>query len=255
MTNRDGTLPPLSRATDKVRQGEGSVVIVGVGALGSAAALELATAPIERVRLVDGDRVEISNLHRQMLHEVEDIGRPKATVAGEKLARLGSFPVEVRNEHLTAENAADLLDGMDVAIDATDDVTTKFRLNDACVAAGIPLVHAGVVGFRGQLLAIVPGKGPCLRCLFPDPPAEGETATCRDAGILGPVAGFVGTLQARTALGLLGGDGEARFLQFDARSMVLRATHPRRSPDCPVCAASSMVRGRSHEYGHRPQVP
>ena len=253
MTDPDGNLPPLSRVTDKVRQVDGSVVVVGVGALGTAAALELAAAGVESIRLVDGDRVELSNLHRQMLHEIEDIGRQKAIVAGQKLGRDGAPRIEIRAAHFTAENGEEMLAGTDVAIDATDDPATKFLLNDLCVAAGIPLVHAGVVGMSGQLLAIVPGKGPCLRCLFPESPADEEIATCRDAGILGPVAGFIGVLEARTAIDLLDDDPEPRFLHFDARSLSLRTTHPRRSAACSVCAPSSSR--RENEYGHRPQVP
>jgi adenylyltransferase/sulfurtransferase len=229
----------LSRGTDKVRQEGGSVLIVGVGALGTAAALELATTAtrrLRRIRVVDGDHVESSNLHRQMLHEIEDLGRSKAVVASEKIGRLGGPAVEARALRLTAENARELLDGMDVAIDATDDVATKFLLNDVCLEGSIPLVHAGVVGFGGQVLTIVPGEGPCLRCLFPEPPTEAETATCRDAGILGPVAGFIGVLEARAALDLLGGRAEPRLVRFDGKSLSLRASHPRRSSACAVCA-------------------
>jgi len=231
------------------------VAVLGLGGLGGRIALELACCGVGELRIVDGDRVELSNLHRQMLHEVEDIGRPKAAVAGEKLARAAGPAIEVRAERLTANNVQALIDGMDAVIDATDYTSTKFLLNDACVEAGIPLVHAGVVGFTGQLLAILPGEGPCLRCLFPEPPSEGEAATCRDGGILGPVAGFIGLLEARTALEMLAGDAEPRFLRFDGRSLALRSSHPRRSPTCPVCADSPIKRGRTNEYGHRPQVP
>ena len=215
------------------------MVIVGAGALGAAAALELAAAPVgtvARVRIVDGDRVETSNLHRQMLHETGDLGRPKAAVAGEKLARLPSPAVEARAERLGDTNVREMLSGMTVAIDATDDVATKFLLNDTCVAARIPLVHAGVAGFAGQVLTILPGEGPCLRCLFPEAPSEVESATCRDGGILGPVAGFIGVLEARAALDLVRGQARPRLLRFDGRSLGLRASEPRPSLSCPVCS-------------------
>ena len=231
----------MSRPTDKVRREGGSVVIVGVGALGAAAALELAAAPddtVAHLRIVDGDRVEISNLHRQMLHETEDLGRLKAAVAGEKLARLRSPAVEIRAERLTTANVREILSGMTVAVDATDDAATKFLLNDACVAAGIPLVHAGVTGLAGQVLTILPHGGPCLRCLFPDPPTEGETTSCRDGGILGPVAGFVGILEARAALEVLRGEARPRLLRFDGRALTLRSTEPRPLPGCTVCNSS-----------------
>jgi adenylyltransferase/sulfurtransferase len=231
----------LSRVTDKVGQEGGSVVIVGVGALGAAAAFELVAAPsgtVARVRMVDGDRVEISNLHRQMLHETGDLGRAKAAVAGEKLGRLPLPAIEARPERLTAANVDEMLSGMTVAIDATDDIATKFLLNDACVVAGIPLVHAGVAGFAGQVLTIVPGEGPCLRCLFPEPPSEDDSAACRDGGILGPVAGFIGALEARAALDVLRGEPRPRLVRFDGRQLTLRAAEPRRSPGCTVCTPS-----------------
>jgi adenylyltransferase/sulfurtransferase len=173
-----------------------------------------------------------------MLHETGDLGRPKAAVAGDKLARLRSPAVEPRAERLTNANVRDILSGMTVAIDATDDIATKFLLNDACVEAGIPLVHAGIAGFTGQVLTIVPGEGACLRCLFPDPPNDRDSATCRDGGILGPVAGFVGTLQARAALDILRGAPRPRLVRFDGRQLTLRAAEPRRSPGCTVCTPS-----------------
>jgi molybdopterin/thiamine biosynthesis adenylyltransferase len=233
-------------------------VIVGVGALGAAAALELAAAAagsVARVRIVDGDRVEISNLHRQILHETADLGRPKAAVAGEKLARLESPAVEVRAERVTTVNVRDIVSGMSVAVDATDDITTKFLLNDACVVAGIPLVHGGVTGFAGQVLTIVPGEGPCLRCLFPDPPSESDSATCRDGGILGPVAGFVGALQARAALEILRGDPRPRLLRFDGRSLALRAAEPRRVASCPVCSGAKTRANPRTEQDVAPGLP
>jgi molybdopterin-synthase adenylyltransferase len=219
----------------------GSVAVVGVGALGSAAALELAAAGVGAIRLVDGDRVEISNLHRQMLHATTDIGRPKAVVAAAKLARASrALRVEARAERLGPHNAAALLADVDVVIDGTDDVATKYLMNDLCVRAGTPLVHAGVVGFAGQVLTILPGEGPCLRCLFPEPPADEETAGCRDAGVLGPAAAVVGALEARVAVEILAGVATPRLLRFDARALALRTTFPRRSPACPACAGAAL---------------
>jgi adenylyltransferase/sulfurtransferase len=215
----------------------GSVVVIGVGGLGAAAALELAAARVGRIGLVDADRVEISNLHRQILHGPDDIGRPKAEVAAEKLRRAWpSLDLEVHVERLTADNAAALLTGYDVVIDATDDAPSKFLLNDACVSANRILIHAGVTGLSGQLFTIVPRRGACLRCLFPEVPNEGEIPSCRDAGILGPLAGLIGVLQAREALSALAGAPTTdRLLTVDARSLNVREVLLRRSPLCPVC--------------------
>jgi len=215
----------------------GSVVVIGVGGLGGAAALELAAARVARIGLVDADRVEISNLHRQILHGPDDIGRTKAEAAAEKLRRgWPSLDLEVHVERLTADNAAALLTGYDVVIDATDDAPSKFLLNDACVSADRILIHAGVTGLSGQLFTIVPRRGACLRCLFPEVPNEGEIPSCRDAGILGPLAGLIGVLQAREALSALAGAPTTdRLLTVDARSLNVREVPLRRSPICPVC--------------------
>jgi adenylyltransferase/sulfurtransferase len=212
-------------------------VVVGVGGLGAAAALELAAGRIGRIGLVDCDRVEVSNLHRQILHGPDDVGRPKAEAAAAKLRR--AYPwldLEVKVERLTADNAAALLDGYDAVVDATDNATAKFALNDACVTAERVLIHAGVTALKGQLFTIVPGRSACLRCLFPQVPGEDEVASCREAGILGPLAGLVGALQARAALAALAGAPVVdRLLTIDARSLTVREVALRRSPHCPLC--------------------
>ncbi|MBI2962202.1 MAG: HesA/MoeB/ThiF family protein [Deltaproteobacteria bacterium] len=222
------------------------MAVVGIGGLGAAAALELAERGIDRLGLVDADRVEISNLHRQILHETADVGRPKAEVAAEKLRRLRpSIAVEPSIERLTSPGAAARrLAGYDVVIDATDNAAAKFLLNDVCVDRGQPLVHAGAIGFHGQLFTIVPGRGACLRCLFPEPPSEEEAGSCRDAGILGPLAALIGVLQARAALRVLAGTADVdRLLTFDARTLELREVSLRRSARCPACGPRAAARG------------
>lgn len=250
MTAADGSLGPLSRALDKHGALDGSVVIVGVGGLGAAAALELASRGVDRLGLVDGDRVEVSNLHRQILHETPDLGRSKAEVAAEKLRRLRpSLVAEPRVERVTSDDAAaGILGGYDVVIDATDNAEAKFLLNDFCVSRGKPLVHAGVIGLRGQLFTILPGRGACLRCLFPELPSEDEAGSCRDAGVLGPLAALIGVLQARAALRVLAGRPDAgRLLSIDARSLVVREVRLRRSSHCPLCGPFATMRAAAGE--------
>ncbi|MET0153637.1 MAG: HesA/MoeB/ThiF family protein [Candidatus Binatia bacterium] len=219
------------------------VVVIGVGALGTAAAGELASGDIARLGLVDGDRVELSNLHRQLLHGPNDAGRPKAKVAAEKIGVLHpGVRIEPRSERFSLQNAEEILEAYDVVIDATDNAAAKFALNDACVERGMPLVHAGVVGFSGQLLTIVPGETACLRCLFPEAPDDDEVASCSHAGVLGPLAAMIGVLEAREALALIAGNevrSAGRLLTIDARALRMREVPLRRSATCPVCAPRS----------------
>ncbi len=228
----------VSATSERRPVSDGSALIVGAGALGGSAAVLLCAEGLGRLGIADGDRVEVSNLPRQLLFGPSDIGRPKVEVASEKLSG-GATRVTPYREPVTADNAARLVSTYDVVLEATDDPLTKFLLNDTCVASGKPLVHAGVVGLEGQLTTILPGEGPCLRCLFPEPPEEGETPTCSEAGILGPVAGLIGGLQAREALKYLGAEGDllvGRLLAIDLRSLRSREIAFRRSPDCPACA-------------------
>ena len=230
-------------------------MVVGVGGLGTAAAIELVVNGADRIGLVDGDRVELSNLHRQLLHGAADIGRPKAEVAAQKLATVrGSLRIDVHAERLNAANAEEILRGYDFVIDATDNIPTKFLLNDACVSGAKPLVHAGVVGLRGQLMTILPRESACLRCLFPEPPAEDEIASCQQAGILGPLAGMIGALEGREAVKYLTGVGNLaadRLITIDARTLRMRDVPLRRSPHCPICGPLATI--DAHPPG--PSVP
>ena len=217
-----------------------AILVVGAGGLGCPALLGLVEGGARRIGIADPDVVEVSNLHRQLLHTPADEGRNKAEVAGERLrAACPGIVVEVFPDRVTADNAASILGGYGFVIDATDGPGSKFLLNDATAALGIPLAHGGVTGLEGQLLTILPGETACLRCLFPEEPREDEVPACREAGVLGPVAGLVGALQAEEALRYLRGEPLSfadRLLGVDARTLAFRLVPLRRSPSCPLAA-------------------
>lgn len=215
-------------------------IVVGVGALGSPVAAYLAAAGVGQIGLVDGDVVELSNLHRQPLHFTPDVGMPKAEVAAAKLGLLNpevvveSYPVE-----LGEANAEAIVMGADVVVDCTDSFESRYAINDACCAQGVALVEAGVVAFDGLVLSIRPGESACYRCAFPAAPPPEARRGCRDAGVLGAMAGVVGSIQALEALKLLSGVGEPlldRILQIDGHSMTQTIVATSRRADCPACA-------------------
>jgi molybdopterin-synthase adenylyltransferase len=177
------------------------ILIVGVGGLGVPAAWALARAGARQLTLVDPDPVELSNLARQVIFGVEDIGTPKVDAASRWMSR--NFPgcrVTARRALLDESNAAELVAAHAFVIDATDSPAAKFLINDVCVAARTPFVYGGVLGMTGQALSIIPGQTACLRCIFENPPGEDEVASCREAGIVGPVAGAIGAMQAAEAM-------------------------------------------------------
>lgn len=218
---------------------EASVLVVGAGALGSPVALYLAAAGVGRLGIVDHDRVERSNLHRQLLHYTPDLGVAKAHSAAAKLGFLNPevevVPYEVR---LDPGNAAGLLDSHDLVVDGSDSFATRYAVNAAACAAGLPLVEGGVVGVSGLVMAIRPGETACYRCAFPDPPPPGAQPTCAQAGVLGPAAGVIGSLQALEALKLLTGFAPPltdAFLQIDLAGLDFTRVRVERRPGCPDC--------------------
>jgi molybdopterin/thiamine biosynthesis adenylyltransferase len=217
-------------------------LVVGVGGLGSPAALALARAGIGELGLVDPDVVEISNLHRQLLYEEGDIGRAKVEVAAERLRTVASaLRITTWQERFPDGDAAAALAGYDVVLDGTDTIAAKFAVNDAAVAAGVPLVHAGVLGFRGQLMTVLPGETACYRCVFEEPPAPGEVPSCEEAGILGPTAALAGALAAAEAVRLITGEraGYAgRLLVIDAFGGHHRSVPLGRRPHCRTCGSA-----------------
>lgn len=218
---------------------DAAVLIVGAGGLGSPAAMYLAAAGVGRIGIADGDRVDTSNLHRQLLHRTDDVGSPKAVSARATIDEINpNVRVDAIGARVSAENALDLVTAYDVVIDGTDNFPTRYLLNDACVLTGRPLVYGSVDRFEGQVSVFASEHGPCYRCLFPRPPELGTVQNCADAGVLGVLPGLIGTLQATEALKLIVGLGDSligRLLIVDTLSMRFRTIGVDRDPTCPVC--------------------
>jgi len=216
---------------------EAHVLVLGAGALGSPVAMYLAGAGVGRLGILDDDAVELSNLHRQLLHATPDVGAPKAESAASTLRLLNpEIVVEPYRVRFGPDNATALLESQDLVVDCSDSFATRYVVNAACCAARVPLVEAGVTGFNGLVMAVRPGRSACYRCAFPAAPAD--AASCAEAGVLGPAAGVVGSLQALAALRLLAGldDGLlAGFLQIDLLASAFVRVHATRRPDCPDC--------------------
>ena len=217
-----------------------SVLVVGAGALGSPVALHLAGAGVGRLGIVDADEVELSNLHRQHLHFTPDIGVPKAHSAAAKLGFLNpETVVEPYQVRLHADNAAELVEGSDLVVDCSDSFETRYAVNAACCTARIPLVEGGVLGLGGLVMGVRPGESACYRCAFPEAPPDAPS--CATAGVLGPAAGTIGSLQALEAIKLLSGVGEPlldAFLQVDLATHAFLRVKVARRADCPDCAGA-----------------
>ncbi|QIK38404.1 molybdopterin-synthase adenylyltransferase MoeB [Caldichromatium japonicum] len=218
------------------------VLIVGLGGLGSAAACYLTAAGVGRLVLVDGDRVELSNLQRQILHTAERIGMPKTASARRSLAALNpTVELEVHEGRVGADSLPELVSGVDLVLDCSDNFPTRFALNAACYRATIPLISGAAIRFEGQLTAFSgrPG-GPCYRCLYPEEGALDETCTAN--GVLGPLLGVIGSLQAIEAIKILTGIGEplfGRLILFDALRLDWRQVRLPPDPACPICLGES----------------
>lgn len=216
-----------------------SAVVVGAGGLGIPAAVHLTAAGVGRIGLVDGDTVELSNLHRQFLYSARDVGMSKVEVACDRLAKLNSnvevVPYRVR---LDSSNVVRILGGYDVVIDATDNFPSRYLINDACVMLGKPDVYASVLRLEGQASVFFPPGGPCYRCLYPTPPPPDEVQSCSEAGVLGVVTGIMGGLQAAQAINIMLGRDPTlvgRLLLFDGHDTTFVELKVKRNKDCPVC--------------------
>src|SRR4029078_7750635 len=208
--------------------------------VGSPAALYLAAAGVGTIGIIDFDVVDASNLQRQIIHTTDRVGTKKVESARKSINALNpAVNVVAHEEMLVADNVARIIDGYDVILDGTDTFETRYILNDAAVAANIPVVHASVFPFEGQLTTFVPFEGPCYRCLYPTPPPPELAPGCSVAGVLGVVPGILGLLQANEALKVLLGIGNTlagRLLLFDALETEFTELKLRRDPECPVCS-------------------
>ncbi len=216
-----------------------SVLLIGTGGLGSPLALYLAAAGIGRIGLVDYDVVDETNLQRQVIHYTSDVGKSKLDSAAAKMSDMNPYLViEKHNTPLTSENALELLADYDVIIDGTDNFPTRYLVNDACVILGKPNVYGSIFRFDGQLTVFDARRGPCYRCLFPEPPPPGLVPSCAEGGVLGILPGTIGTLQATEAIKLILGIGEpliGRMILYDALNMTFDTIKVRKNPNCPVC--------------------
>ena len=222
------------------------VLLLGAGGLGSPAALYLAAAGVGTLGIVDFDRVDLTNLQRQLLHDTDDVGRPKVDSAADRLRGLNpGIDVVPFDTMLTSENAFEILGQYDVVIDGSDNFPVRYLVNDATQMLEKPLVYGSIYQFEGQASVFMPGKDtPCYRCLFPQPPPPGAVPSCAEAGVFGVLPGIIGSIQAVEAIKLILGAGDplvGRLLLFDAMDMEFTTVKLRWDPDCPVCGKEPTV--------------
>ncbi len=225
---------------------DGSVLVVGAGGLGSPAIQYLAAAGVGELGIVDDDAVERSNLQRQIVHGDADVGRPKVVSATEYVTTQNpDVDVTTHGTRLTAENVAEILEGYDVVLDASDNFATRYLLNDYCTLEGIPLSHGAIYRFEGQVTTFEnDGDGPCYRCVFPEAPEPGTVPDCATTGVLGVLPGTVGCIQATEVIKYLLETGETlegRLLMYDAMGMSFETVDIRRDPACPVCGEKTEI--------------
>jgi adenylyltransferase/sulfurtransferase len=270
--SRQLILPELQgKGQEKIMQAK--VLLVGVGGLGSPQALYLAAAGVGTLGLLDGDRVDLTNLQRQVIHSTDDLGSPKVISARKTIEALNpDVKTRTHGERLNSQNAIDILSGYDIIVDCTDNFPARYLLNDACVILGKPLVHGAIYRFEGQTTVFHPEQGgPCYRCLFPVPPAPGMVPSCAESGVLGVLPGVVGLIQAAEVIKLILGEGKpliGRLLFCDLLATQFQELVIRKDPKCPVCGEDPSIRElidyeefcglRAHERGdaaERPELP
>ncbi|MEO7038858.1 MAG: molybdopterin-synthase adenylyltransferase MoeB [Gemmatimonadaceae bacterium] len=221
------------------------VLLVGVGGLGSPAALYLAAAGVGTLGLVDFDVVDATNLQRQILHGTKSIGRRKLDSARDRIEDLNpNVKVEAHETPLTSRNALEIISTYDIVVDGTDNFQTRYLVNDACVILGKPNVYGSIYRFEGQASVFATGDAPCYRCLFREPPPPGLVPSCAEGGVLGVLPGIVGTIQTTEALKLILGIGESlagRLLLIDALRMRFRTLNLRKDPTCPACGTHEIT--------------
>lgn len=221
------------------------VLVIGAGGLGSPCALYLAGAGVGRLGIVDSDKVELNNLQRQIIHSTQNVGKYKVDSAKERINAINTdVDVAIYNVRLTSQNIMDIIRDYDMVVDGSDNFPTRYLVNDACVLSKKPFSHGGIFRFDGQAITIVPHEGPCYRCLFPEPPPPGLVPSCQEAGILGAVAGVIGTIQANEVLKYILGLGNllaGRLLIFNALDSSFRQVKVPKDPNCPVCGSNPTV--------------
>jgi len=222
------------------------VLCIGAGGLGAPAIQYLAAAGVGTLGIADDDVVERSNLQRQIIHGVDDIGRAKVDSAEEFVARQNpDVAVETHETRVTSDDVEGLIDDYDVVVDGSDNFETRYLVNDACTLAGVPFSHGAILRFEGQATTVDPREdSPCYRCLFPEAPPAGSVPSCAEAGVLGVLPGTVGCIQATEAMKLVLGYGETlagRFLLYDASDMTFETVAIRKNPDCPVCGENPSI--------------
>lgn len=216
-----------------------SVLIIGAGGLGAPAALYLAAAGVGTIGIVDADEVDLSNLQRQVIHTTNDVGKAKVKSAAETMEAINpDVTVKTYRTFVDSTNIMDLIKDYDFIIDGTDNFPAKFLINDACVMAGKPFSHAGIIRFKGQPMTYVPGEGPCYRCVFKNPPPKDAVPTCKQAGVIGAMGGVIGSLQAMEAIKYIIGKGElltGKLLTYDALKMEFHTIKLPKDHHCAVC--------------------
>jgi molybdopterin/thiamine biosynthesis adenylyltransferase/rhodanese-related sulfurtransferase len=225
---------------------DAKVLLIGAGGLGSPAALYLAAAGVGTLGIVDNDVVDMSNLQRQILHTNERVGMPKVESARETITALNpDVRVIGYQQRISSENILEVIRDYDVIVDGCDNFPTRYLVNDACVMTGKPNVHGSIFQFEGQASVFYPGRGPCYRCLFPEPPPPGAAPSCQEAGVLGVLPGLVGCVQALETIKLILDKGKpliGRMVYFDTLSMEVRVHKLRKDPNCPVCGENPTVK-------------
>jgi len=221
------------------------VLIVGAGGLGAPAALYLAAAGVGTIGIVDFDKVDLTNLQRQVIHHTEDVGVDKVISAQNKINAINpDVTVQIHQTKVTAKNISEIIRQYNFVIDGTDNFPAKFLINDACYFEKVPFSHAGILRFYGQLITVLPGETTCYRCIFREPPPAGVVPSCSQAGVLGSVTAVIGSLQATEAMKYLLGVGNLltnALLSYDALEMEFHKVSLNRNPDCPLCGKNPQI--------------
>ena len=225
---------------------DAGILLIGAGGLGSPLGLYLAAAGVGRLGIVDFDKVDFTNLQRQIIHRTEDVGRLKVESAKERINAINpDVEVQTFNARISRENITDLIRDYDVVIDGTDNFPTRYLVNDACVFQKKSNIYGSIFRFDGQATVFYPFKGPCYRCLYPEPPPPGMVPSCAEGGVLGVLPGVIGIIQATEAVKLIIGKGEpliGRLLLYNALKMEFREVKIRRNPKCPVCGEQPTIK-------------